>query len=122
VRFKPAMIDTRCPVVLTGTPGQPASIVGGITVYYKYTVAMANSRSQDSAGSQFFVQLGDNQKLDWFNASTTSQHVDFGVVCKGFAVVGAIAAVRIAAGDRPAMPFVLHSVTISSPDASMGER
>jgi cyclophilin family peptidyl-prolyl cis-trans isomerase len=64
VRSKPAVIDISYPVVLTGTPGQPASIVGGITIHHKYTIAMANSGSQDSAGSQFFVHMGDNRKRD----------------------------------------------------------
>ena len=41
---------------------------------------MANTGSPNSGGSQFFINTVHNKFLDWFDASTESQHPVFGKV------------------------------------------
>jgi peptidyl-prolyl cis-trans isomerase B (cyclophilin B) len=55
---------------------------------------MARSAHPDSAGSQFFICLGDAPHLD-------GNYTAFGKVMKGLEVVDRIAAVQTGAGDRP---------------------
>merc|ERR1719408_755460 len=38
------------------------------------TLAMANTGSPNSGGSQFFINVAENEFLDWFNDETKSQH------------------------------------------------
>jgi peptidylprolyl isomerase len=57
------------------------------------TIAMANA-GPNTGGSQFFINLVDNNFLD-------SKHPVFGTVVEGMDVVDAIAKVKTGAGDRP---------------------
>lgn len=57
-------------------------------------LSMARAAHPDSAGSQFFVCLGDSPHLD-------GQYTAFGRVTRGIEAVDAIAAVKTGAGDRP---------------------
>jgi len=57
------------------------------------TIAMANA-GPNTGGSQFFINLVDNNFLD-------SKHPVFGKVVEGVDVVDAIAKVKTGAGDRP---------------------
>jgi peptidylprolyl isomerase len=57
------------------------------------TISMANA-GPDTGGSQFFINLVDNNFLD-------SKHPVFGTVTGGMDVVDAIGKVRTGAGDRP---------------------
>ncbi|HIH17340.1 MAG TPA: peptidylprolyl isomerase [Nanoarchaeota archaeon] len=57
------------------------------------TISMANA-GPDSGGSQFFINLVDNNFLD-------SKHPAFGKVVSGIDVVDKIAAVGTDSGDRP---------------------
>jgi peptidylprolyl isomerase len=54
---------------------------------------MANA-GPNTGGSQFFINLADNNFLD-------SKHPVFGTVTSGMDVVDAIGKVRTGAGDRP---------------------
>lgn len=60
----------------------------------KYTIAMARSGNPDSATSQFFINLADNEDLD-FSAPTTQGwgYAVFGKVVAGMNVVDAIGSV-----------------------------
>jgi len=57
------------------------------------TIAMANA-GPNTGGSQFFINLADNNFLD-------SKHPVFGTVTSGMDVVDKIGKVRTGAGDRP---------------------
>ena len=57
------------------------------------TIAMANS-GPDTGGSQFFINLADNNFLD-------GKHPVFGRVVSGIEVVDNIGKVKTGAGDRP---------------------
>ena len=55
----------------------------------KYTIAMANA-GPNTGGSQFFINLKDNQFLDFDKPPFTSKHPVFGKVINGFNVVDKI--------------------------------
>jgi len=59
----------------------------------KYTISMANS-GPDTGGSQFFINLVDNNFLD-------EKHPAFGKVVSGMDVIDKIGKVEKDAGDRP---------------------
>ena len=83
-----------------GGPGYTvAAEISGAT-HTKYTVSMARGADIDSAGSQFFVVLGDAPWLD-------GQYTVFGEVTEGRDVVDRLAAVELAGGrfaEQPAEP------------------
>jgi cyclophilin family peptidyl-prolyl cis-trans isomerase len=91
-------------------PDEHSARVGNL----KFTLSMANGGSANSAGSQFFVNLGDNTKLDWFNSVTSSAHVVFAVVTEGFDTIGKIGAVTAnVSTDRPNTPIKLVRVSVN---------
>lgn len=57
------------------------------------TIAMARSRNPNSATSQFFINHGDNEFLDYIDENKAGYAV-FGKVIKGMDVVDAIASVK----------------------------
>jgi peptidylprolyl isomerase len=65
------------------------------------TIAMANA-GPNTGGSQFFINLVDNNYLD-------TKHPVFGRVVKGMEVVDAIGKVPVDARDRPVTPVVIIS-------------
>jgi len=65
------------------------------------TLSMANSGKVNTGGSQFFINLGHNSKLDWFDTSTKDQHPVFGKVIKGFEVIEAMNKVEVNILDMP---------------------
>ena len=76
------------------------------------TLAMANS-GPNTNGSQFFVNVSDNNNLDFDTAPATSAHTVFGRIVEGTDVVTAISNVTTGAGDRPVTPVVIQSVVIT---------
>ena len=81
-----------------GGPGYaiPAEISGAAT-HSKYAVSMARGADIDSAGSQFFVVLGDAPWLD-------GQYTVFGMVTEGRDTVDRLASVGLEGGRFPEQP------------------
>ena len=102
---------TRAPVVHEGrealSKGGPKNTVG--------TLAMARTNDPNSASSQFFINVKDN---DFLNPSTQSPgYTVFGKVTSGMDVVNKIKAVSTGAGgpfpsDVPKTPVVIKSATL----------
>lgn len=83
-----------------GGPGYavPAEISGAAgATHSKYAVSMARGADIDSAGSQFFVVLGDAPWLD-------GQYTIFGSVTEGRDTVDRLASVELAGGKYPEQP------------------
>ena len=103
------MIQGGCPLG-TGTGGPGYTFKDEIhpeLVFDKpYLLAMANA-GPGTNGSQFFITLG---ATPWLNR----KHTIFGEVADQASrdVVDKIGATRTGAGDRPAEPIVIESVTI----------
>lgn len=81
------------------------------------SLAMARTPDPDSASSQFFINLKDNDFLNY--SAPTSQgwgYAVFGEVVEGMDVVDKIAAVAtgnmMGHGDVPLEPVVIHSASI----------
>lgn len=74
------------------------------------TIAMARTRSVDSATSQFFINVVDNKFLN--NGVRDFGYAVFGKVTAGMDVVDAIAATRTGARDVPNTPIVIQSVEV----------
>ncbi|MCO7225882.1 peptidylprolyl isomerase [Pleionea sp. CnH1-48] len=82
------------------------------------TLAMAREYEKDTATSQFFINLTDNQHLD--HRSETNRgfgYSVFGKVIKGMEVVDKIAAIPTGASDPfdeefPVYPVIIQKVTV----------
>ncbi len=102
----------------TGGPGYRFNVenlpaAGGKNPYPAGTLAMANSGSPDSNGSQFFIVFKDGSGLG-------PDYTPFGKVTKGLDVVTAIAAKghdgafdAQAGGGKPKQPVKLEKVTVA---------
>lgn len=98
----------------TGGPGYtiPDEFVSGeYLTNVRGTIAMAN-RGPESGGSQFFINVADNQNLDFDKPPFTSKHPVFGRVIRGMDVVDAIATTETNSNDMPIDPVIIESVTI----------
>jgi peptidyl-prolyl cis-trans isomerase A (cyclophilin A) len=71
------------------------------------TIAMARTMEPDSATSQFFINLVDNDFLD-----DPPGYAVFGTVIEGLEVVDAIAAVEVDPMDVPVEPVIILSTTL----------
>jgi peptidyl-prolyl cis-trans isomerase A (cyclophilin A) len=83
----------------------------------KWTLSMARTNSPDSATSQFFINLVDNQALD--KTASSAGYAVFGQVVSGFDVIEAMTKVTPgesfgAGGFFPAEPIVIKSAKIIS--------
>lgn len=65
------------------------------------TIAMANTGRPHTGGSQFFINLVDNNYLDKENPTTPYAHPVFGTVKKGMDVVDKIGKVETDRNDKP---------------------
>ena len=68
------------------------------------TIAMANS-GPNTNGSQFFINVANNNFLD-------PKHTVFGKVIAGMDIVTKIENTETSAGDRPAQPVVIESISV----------
>jgi peptidyl-prolyl cis-trans isomerase A (cyclophilin A) len=82
------------------------------------TVAMARTSVPDSASSQFFINVVDNQRLDAANSPDGNGYAVFGKVVSGMEVVDKIRAVSVGekAGHQnvPLQPVVIRKATLES--------
>jgi len=81
----------------------------------KYSLAMARTGVVDSATAQFFINVVDNDFLNYKDDNNYGYAV-FGQVVNGFEVVDAIAALKTGAGgifrsDVPAEPVIIQSIS-----------
>jgi len=82
------------------------------------TIAMARTNNPHSATSQFFINVEDNQKLDYVRQGSSSEwgYAVFGKVISGMDVVDAIRSVETHTvgphGDVPVEPVTILSVEI----------
>jgi cyclophilin family peptidyl-prolyl cis-trans isomerase len=75
------------------------------------TLSMANTGRPNSGGSQFFVNVADNNFLDFFSPGP-SKHPVFAKVTDGMDVVNGISKVRTQS-DRPLTPVRVNTITVS---------
>ncbi|HLE59903.1 MAG TPA: peptidylprolyl isomerase [Thermoanaerobaculaceae bacterium] len=80
------------------------------------TVAMARTADPNSATSQFFINLVNNEGLDKGKAQDRVGYCVFGKVVKGMSVVDAIAAVKTGTvggyQDVPVQPVVIKKASV----------
>ncbi|MCA6063285.1 peptidylprolyl isomerase [Thalassolituus marinus] len=80
------------------------------------TIAMARTRSVDSATSQFFINVVDNKFLD--HGQRDFGYAVFGKVTSGMDVVDAIAATKTGPRDVPITPIVIQTVEVINDEPS----
>merc|ERR1712196_340491 len=74
------------------------------------TLSMANTGRPNSGGSQFFINVANNNNLDWFSPGQ-SKHPVFGKITEGMDVVTKISKVKTKR-DNPVEPIKMNSITI----------
>ena len=75
------------------------------------TLSMANTGRANSGGSQFFLNVADNARLDWFSGGR-SKHPVFAKIVSGYDVAVAISNVKTSR-DAPVTPIKMNSITIA---------
>lgn len=96
----------------TGGPGYAIEdeFIDGLS-NKKGTIAMANS-GPGTGGSQFFINLVDNDYLDWNKEPLASKHPVFGEVIEGMDVVEKIGKVKTAGQNVPVEDVVINTVEL----------
>ncbi|HUT55971.1 MAG TPA: peptidylprolyl isomerase [bacterium] len=89
----------------SGGPGYSVKAEFGDQKHLEGTVAMARSADPNSAGSQFYICLAPQPKLD-------RKYTVFGQVSSGMDVVHQIGSSRTGPGDRPIEPQIMKKVYI----------
>ncbi|MES2611626.1 MAG: peptidylprolyl isomerase [Pseudomonadota bacterium] len=77
-----------------------------------YTVAMARTNNPNSATSQFFINVKNNDFLNAANSPDGNGYAVFGKVISGTEVVDKIKAVPTAGADVPTTPVIITSATV----------
>ncbi|CAE8624943.1 unnamed protein product [Polarella glacialis] len=77
------------------------------------SLSMANTGTKNSGGSQFFINVANNQNLDWFSPGP-SKHPVFGRITEGMDICVAISKANTTDQDRPVTPIVMKSIAISN--------
>ena len=95
-----------------GDPGYKIKDEPVIGEYARGVLAMARTAAPDSQGSQFFIVLDDGAQPPLESART---YAILGRVTAGMDVVDAIAGVELDAEDRPVVPVLILSTTVSTP-------
>jgi len=98
----------------TGGPGYTIAderVAGEFLTNTRGTISMANA-GPNSSGSQFFINLVDNQNLDFNKAPLSSKHPVFGHVLDGMKIVDDIGMVETNINDLPTQDIVVQSITI----------
>jgi peptidylprolyl isomerase len=98
----------------TGGPGYSIPdehIVGEKLSNIRGSLSMANS-GPDSGGSQFFINLTDNTRLDFDKPPLESKHPVFGQVIAGMDVIDVIASVATGPSDIPLEAVVIEKASI----------
>lgn len=99
-----------------GTGGPGYSIVGEFSSngyeendlkHIDGVLSMARARSNDSAGSQFFIMVGEFNNLD-------GQYAAFGKVISGLDIVKNISKVATDNNDKPKEAVVIESITVDT--------
>ncbi|MEO8122805.1 MAG: peptidylprolyl isomerase [Burkholderiales bacterium] len=76
------------------------------------TVAMARTNDPNSASSQFFINVKDNDFLDAAKSRDGNGYAVFGKVISGMDVVDKIKAVPTGPGDVPLQPVIIKSASV----------
>ena len=86
----------------------------------KGTLSMANTGEPDSGGSQIFLNVADNEALDWFSEGP-ARHPVFGRITAGFDVVVAISTAAVVddridddADRRPLEPIRVERIEVNN--------
>merc|ERR1712039_774990 len=74
------------------------------------TLSMANCGAPNTGGSQFFLNVANNNFLDWFSPGD-SKHPVFGKITEGMDIVNGMSKVRTN-NDNPVEPIMMKSITI----------
>lgn len=115
------MIQFGCP--FSKDPSSPKCGMGGpgYTIQDEFTtkisnteatLSMANTGRPNSGGSQFFINVNNNSRLDWFDQMTPSKHPVFGKIVDGYTVALSISRVKRGFQDRPIKPIKVESIRI----------
>merc|ERR1719446_2020261 len=75
------------------------------------TLSMANCGQPNTGGSQFFLNVANNNFLDWFSPGE-SKHPVFGKITEGYDVVTNISKVQTR-DDCPVTPIMMQSITVA---------
>lgn len=87
--------------------------IGTNNYNYNGTIAMANTGAPNSASSQFFINVADNNKIVYQNGVTfDGSYTVFGKVTSGMDVVMAISKVATNASDKPLEDVTLLGASV----------
>ncbi len=76
------------------------------------TIAMARTSDPNSATSQFFINVKDNDRLNQASSADGNGYAVFGKVVEGMDVVDKIRVTPTGPGDVPLQPIVIKKATV----------
>jgi cyclophilin family peptidyl-prolyl cis-trans isomerase len=76
------------------------------------TLSMANTGQPNSGSCQFFINVVDNPRLDWFSPGS-SKHPVFGKIVDGMDVVDKISKAPRDGSDRPKTPIKMIKMSVN---------